>query len=495
MKTLPLVEIKRHIISREKHRRAFSFLLVFLLLLITTFPSLVFAENIDDNDIDDEKPATVLVESVDNNSKELTDESLDTKEPETFTENVDADIFIAESTTPVLPENTPQLTGLSDDFSVFDNGDTFSVQKYIIFDSQPYGNPAEVIRGNPLPDGFLDDPDPAALPDGVIFEAWYCSQCDDPYISKHGIDGRVNNQKYLYAKYSAPETNYFTIFFWDGFDSKNVIQEASVEKGGILPEFTSADLLPNNRIFSGDWMIYEMIDFEIADFITTLFAGEYANYAVEKNLILVPQFFKDGGSAPPDPEKTPPQEDGPKGPQAPQPNDTTPGNNQRGSTNGTSNTGSNGSSGFSATEIGEVSGLIDDSILKTITPSKTPLYPNHEVDLSPIFPPLTTGSTVAGFNFALTSATIGLMLLLLVTYFTNGKKDLGTVNKHGLLRLISIAPSIASLILLVPTQDFNMPLRMADSFTAHHAAILLMQLLIVVFARKSYSYDNSVESH
>jgi uncharacterized repeat protein (TIGR02543 family) len=101
-----------------------------------------------------------------------------------------------------------------------------------------------------------------------------------------------------------------------------------------------------------------------------------------------------------------------------------------------------------------------------------------------------TGSW-ALLNLLISFITLIVTVLLLVTYFTKGKREENEyesdeANKHLLWRLLGVAVTVVSIILFILTEDISQPMAVFDRFTLIHAALLVVQLVFALFSRKSY---------
>lgn len=342
-------------------------------------------------------------------------------------------------------------------------------------------------------------------PENTIFRGWFEKHGDNKY-KPFAFNKPVNCDKDLYALFKAPD-KYAVVFLNGETKDPKPIQKNIVKAGAPIPPFDSknAKKFPENYVFLNSWFYY---DIETSALKNKVLEGDCVN----SDLFLFPLLSGNAGTAYPPPpgsvDNTEPQnpDNSNKSPVAtkkPKPKDNDDKVNKKKKEDKDNNNNGNGNNSKSnkpnkvdnaslsaqsnSTELSEVASL-DDA--KTILPSKTPLYPNHAVKLSPIIPPISSGDGLSAFNFGLSGATGILMLLMFITYFTKGKKGLGKVNKHGALRLLSLVPTIASLLILVPTQDFNKPLIMTNDYSIHFATFLLVQLILAILARKSYSYED-----
>ena len=373
------------------------------------------------------------------------------------------------------------------------------------------------------------------------FLGWYIdnvpSNIDDAF--KFNFEAPITKDTKIYARFSFP-IKYGVSFFNSPLtesEENSIIHSVSVNGGENVPSFPGDKVadLKSPDAYTGEWLYSDEagapldgpapVNFgsdkvDSAKYLVPVFEPESGvnppvnppvdppvNHPVDSNPIEVPPITGTPVTTTPTPPATPvpdnekdkPNTGGGNSGNTGGGNSGNTGGGNSGNTSGTTPQNNVGSSlGVPAgtnnvTEEAAVAS-VDTAASVIIPPSKTPLYPNHEISLSPIFPPLESGEVISAFNFALAGGTIILMVMLFITYFIDPKRGLGEVNKHGGLRLLSIVPVIAAMVILVPTQDLNKPIQMADEFSLHFAAILLVQLIITILARKSYSYDDFDEA-
>jgi hypothetical protein len=92
-------------------------------------------------------------------------------------------------------------------------------------------------------------------------------------------------------------------------------------------------------------------------------------------------------------------------------------------------------------------------------------------------------------NLLLLLITFGIMVLLLATYFTRRSDEMGTVDKHLAMRLLSVFVAACAIVLFFMTEDLAEAMVLVDRYTLWHLGILAIQIVFAIFSRKSYDYD------
>jgi hypothetical protein len=126
--------------------------------------------------------------------------------------------------------------------------------------------------------------------------------------------------------------------------------------------------------------------------------------------------------------------------------------------------------------------------VETITPVQTPTTV-PEKKIADKEPPLNApDQSWALLNLLLTILTGILMLALLVTYILAKRREEDDeseyeVKKHGLIRLLSVAATIVSIVLFILTENMSFPMDMMDKYTIWHGVIAVATILITVLSR------------
>ncbi len=111
----------------------------------------------------------------------------------------------------------------------------------------------------------------------------------------------------------------------------------------------------------------------------------------------------------------------------------------------------------------------------TITEPETPLAAGN-------------GAAWALVNLILTVFTGILSVVLLIGYFRNKREDEEyedeDVKRKGAMRLFSIAPAIAAIVVFILTEDMSLPMTMVDQWTILMAIIALVQCGVTYMSRK-----------
>jgi len=102
------------------------------------------------------------------------------------------------------------------------------------------------------------------------------------------------------------------------------------------------------------------------------------------------------------------------------------------------------------------------------------------------------GAAWALLNLILTILTALGMIALVITYFSGKKKKenkkegyVTKVKKHGAVRVVSVIPAVAAIVVFIWTEDMTLPMRWTDRWTIIMLAIAVIQLLVMFLARKS----------
>ncbi len=121
----------------------------------------------------------------------------------------------------------------------------------------------------------------------------------------------------------------------------------------------------------------------------------------------------------------------------------------------------------------------------TILDGQTPL-----TDIEDGLAPKTSAAYWALLNLILAILTAIVSIILLIGYLGRRNKEDENeeepeIRKKGFARICSLVPAIAGIILFILTEDMTLPMQWMDSWTIWQAIILLAELIIAVFCRKS----------
>ncbi len=113
--------------------------------------------------------------------------------------------------------------------------------------------------------------------------------------------------------------------------------------------------------------------------------------------------------------------------------------------------------------------------------------------------PLAQGSTYwALLNLILAILTSVIMLVLLASFFAgkNRRKEeqssdseTGKLRRKGLIRLLSIIPTVVAIVLFLLTENMSNPMILTDQWTVLMAVIAIAQIVVAFFATKSRKKD------
>ena len=74
-------------------------------------------------------------------------------------------------------------------------------------------------------------------------------------------------------------------------------------------------------------------------------------------------------------------------------------------------------------------------------------------------------------------------------------KDQDQIKRHGVWRLISLIPSVGSIIAFILTENMSNPMAIFDQWTAMMAVITVIQVIIMIFSKKRYDREDHDDDH
>ena len=69
------------------------------------------------------------------------------------------------------------------------------------------------------------------------------------------------------------------------------------------------------------------------------------------------------------------------------------------------------------------------------------------------------------------------------------------IKRKGLIRLLSLIPAIAAIIIFILTEDMTLPMQLVDKWTLLMVVILIIQIIVAIFAKKKKDEEEGDEAN
>ena len=94
-----------------------------------------------------------------------------------------------------------------------------------------------------------------------------------------------------------------------------------------------------------------------------------------------------------------------------------------------------------------------------------------------------------------------LCLIMLIRYFGKRREEdeetgeETEIKRKGLIRLLSLIPAIAAIIIFILTEDMTLPMQLVDKWTLLMVVILIIQIIVAIFAKKKKDEEEGDEAN
>lgn len=115
--------------------------------------------------------------------------------------------------------------------------------------------------------------------------------------------------------------------------------------------------------------------------------------------------------------------------------------------------------------------------------------------------PLANTGFWALINLICAIITAILCLIMLIRYFGKRREEdeetgeETEIKRKGLIRLLSLIPAIAAIIIFILTEDMTLPMQLVDKWTLLMVVILIIQIIVAIFAKKKKDEEEGDEAN